>query len=105
MVMSDTAANMKNAFKDENWGGCFEHVLALSVNHSIFSQSGVKLVIKKVKVLIKKMRTPTGVHLFHILLKINWLIVPCWINADCRTHTTVDGALLILNLQSTINGL
>ena len=68
MIMSDTAANMKSAFKEENWGGCFQHVLALAVKHSVFCESGVKIIIKKIKFLVKKMRTPTG--MFHNLDKI-----------------------------------
>ena len=60
IVVSDTASNMVCAFRTENWLCCFEHVLALSIKHSIFSQSGIKLLIKKVKNLVKKLRTPTG---------------------------------------------
>lgn len=59
-VVSDSAANMKKAFEDFNWIACFLHLLALVVKHSIFQQSGVKLIVKKVKNLIIKLRTPTG---------------------------------------------
>ena len=41
MILSDTAANMKKAFENEEWDGCFQHILALSVKHSIFEQAGV----------------------------------------------------------------
>lgn len=59
-VLSDSAANMKKAFEDFNWIACFLHILALVVKHSIFQQSGVKLVVRKVKNLIIKLQTPTG---------------------------------------------
>ena len=61
MILSDTAANMKKAFENEEWGGCFQHILALSVKHSIFEQSGVKRSLKKMKTVVKKMRTPSGI--------------------------------------------
>lgn len=59
-VVSDSAANMKKAFEEWDWLACFLHILALVVKHSIFEQSGVNRLIKKVKKLIIKLRTPTG---------------------------------------------
>lgn len=61
-VVSDTASNMKKAFEEFGWTGCFLHILALIVKHSIFTQSGVKLVLTKVTKLIIKLRTPTGIN-------------------------------------------
>ena len=66
MVLSDSAANMKKAFEDEEWGACFLHILALAVKHSIFQQSGVSRLLKKIKTLVKKLRTPTGI--IHLLI-------------------------------------
>ena len=31
MILSDTAANMKKAFENEEWGGWFQNILAMSV--------------------------------------------------------------------------
>lgn len=59
-IVTDTAANMKRAFTDMDWISCFLHVLALVVKHSIFEQSGVKLVVNKIKKMIIKLRTPAG---------------------------------------------
>ena len=59
-IVSDTAANMRRAFTDMDWISCFLHVLAIVVKHSIFEQSGVKLVVNKVKKMIIKLRTPAG---------------------------------------------
>ena len=46
---------MRRAFTDMDWIYCF----LLVVKHSIFEQSGVKLVVNKVKKMIK-LRTPAG---------------------------------------------
>ena len=59
-IVTDTAANMRRAFTDMDWISCFLHVLALVVKHSIFEQSGVKLVVNKIKKTIIKQRTPAG---------------------------------------------
>ena len=66
VIISDTAANMVKAFQSENWGGCFEHVLALSIKHSIFSQAGVHSLLKKTKALVKKLRTPSGKRILEL---------------------------------------
>ena len=59
-VVSDTASNMRKALEFWEWVACFLHVLNLIVKHSIFKQSGVVLLVKKIKTVIKKFRTPTG---------------------------------------------
>lgn len=59
-VISDSASNMKKGLSFWTWIACFLHLLNLIVKHSIFQQSGVKLLIKKQKSLIKTLRTPTG---------------------------------------------
>ena len=66
VIISDTAANMVKAFQSENWGGCFEHVLALAIKHSIFSQAGVHSLLKKTKALVKKLRTPSGKRILEL---------------------------------------
>ena len=60
LIISDTAKNMVKAFVDENCSSCFEHVLALVIKKSIFTQSGIKSILKKVKFLVKKLRTSKG---------------------------------------------
>ena len=59
-VISDTASNMKKGLSAWTWIGCFLHILNLIVKNSIFTQSGVQRLIKKIKNLIKEFRTPTG---------------------------------------------
>ena len=66
VIISDTAANMAKAFQSENWGGCFEHVLALAIKHSIFFQAGVHSLLKKTKALVKKLRTPSGKRILEL---------------------------------------
>ena len=59
-AVSDTAANIKKALSFWSWIACFLHLLNIVVKHSIFSQSGIVLLVKKVKALIQLFRTPSG---------------------------------------------
>ena len=59
-IVSDTVANMKSGLQSLNWIECFLRLLNLVVKHAVFKQVGVESLIKKVKTLIKKLRTPTG---------------------------------------------
>ena len=79
-IVSDTAANMKRVFSDMDWISCFLHVFGLVVKHSIFEQSDVKLVLKKVQKMIIKLRNPAGRLKFDTRS-----IYKIYHNSGCRT--------------------
>ena len=83
MVLSDSAANMRKAFEDEEWRACFQHILALAVKHTIFQQSGVSRLLKKIKTLVKKLRTPIQVSYIYSskTMRLNSILKNIYINS------------------------
>ena len=65
-VVRDNAANMVLAFElsDLDDFGCFCHILHLVVKHSILQQSGIKIMRKKVRKLVKRIMKPKAKAIF-----------------------------------------
>ena len=59
-ILRDSAANVVKAFLDMLALACVCHTLQLVVNHSVLAQSGIKLMYKRAKAVVKRLRTPKG---------------------------------------------
>lgn len=63
-ILRDSAANVTKAFLD--WFGiaCSCHTIQLVIKHSVFVQSGVKLMFTRAKKVVKRLKTPKGKRYF-----------------------------------------
>ena len=59
-ILRDSAANVTKAFLEMLALPCVCHTLQLVVKHSVLAQSGIKIMYKRAKTVVKRLRTPKG---------------------------------------------